>query len=70
MENERLFPIAPDAVTMSATWSWPDGWIVTFWSHTRAEHGPETESARYAHLTAAELLDVVAAEVARRLLLT
>lgn len=45
------------------------GWSVTITSHARPENGPTSVTEVYSDLTAAELLDVVSAVLAERLLL-
>lgn len=69
MEQGRLFEVAPSAVSCTARWEHPMGWSVTITSHARPENGPTSVTEVYSDLTAAELLDVVSAVLAERLLL-
>jgi len=70
MEQQRLFRISPDAVTISASYEHGAGWRVTFWSHARGVHETDSPSSRYDRLSSTELLSVVDDELSRRLLMT
>jgi len=70
MNQQRLFRISPDAITISASFEHGAGWRVTFWSHARGVHETDSPSSRYDRLSTAELLQVVEDELSHRLLLT
>lgn len=70
MDQLPLFAIAPDAISVSARYEIPGGWAVTVAARASGEPFRATDFARYDHLTAAELVDVILQELWVRLKLT
>lgn len=67
MQEERLFALATEAIALTAIFVVGDGWRVTVTSRAQGEPYSDELTARYSHLTTAELADVTCEEVCRRL---
>ena len=59
MDDDRLFHIAPDALSVTARWEYPDGWTVVVASSAAGRDGRRTTRDRYDRLTPDELVAVV-----------
>lgn len=67
MQQERLFRLAPEAVTLSAHFVPGQGWSAT-WSVRRGdEQWSDAYRADYSSLSSAELVDVIEAEASELL---
>lgn len=61
----RLYRGAPEALTISCSWSLDGGWRATLACRRSGEGWDEADKASYDHLASAELLDVLLAELDR-----
>lgn len=68
MDQERMFVMPVEALTLQASWIQDEGWSVRFASrHTGDPWAPDCWTT-YARLSVGELLDVICCEAANRLL--
>lgn len=66
-EQERLFRLALDALSVSARYVGGKGWEVVIQARRGAERWEEAEKRSYDHLTTPELMDVLCADLERAL---
>lgn len=67
MIEPRLFRLAPQVVSLQATFVGGSGWSMRIRVRRQDEPWDEAYDARYDHLTTEELLQVVDCEVAQQL---
>lgn len=64
MDQQRLFRIAPDAISFTARYEFP-GWDLTVSCHVPGEPSEDAYRSHYRTLSTAELFDVIDAEAAK-----
>lgn len=64
---DRLFFVAPDAISYSATYVHPEGWRLVASSRTSGEQFQASDRETYNALSTAELIDVILADLSTRL---
>lgn len=63
--QQQLGVPALEAVNISAWWSFPTGWVLRVVARRSGRSWREGEARTYEHLSTAELVDVLAEEVAQ-----
>lgn len=66
MHQDQLFPMHTEVILVSATWDDIQGWHVSTTSRAQGDTWTPHEWVHYDSLTAAELVDVVSAELYKR----
>lgn len=64
-QQQRLFRAAVAALSVSASWTYPNGWHLTVAVRHEGEEWCDGHRETYGHLSRRELLDVVSAELSR-----
>lgn len=67
MIEERLFRLAPEVLTLQATFAAGEGWRLVVRMRRQDEHWDGAVHATYSHLTTGELEQVMHDEVTHRL---
>jgi hypothetical protein len=63
MDQDRLFRLPPEAVSVTASYAWPFGWRVTVGVRRADEGWHEARMETYEHLSTEELLQVIDADL-------
>lgn len=64
MDQQRLFRLAPDAITFTARFEHP-GWTLNVHVHVPGEEAADAYHATYELLSTSELFDVIDVEAAK-----
>lgn len=67
MYEQPLFAPAVVAISLSAVYDHADGWRLVIADHAAGEPFEDRRASRYTHLSTAEVLDVMFAELGTRL---
>lgn len=67
MQEQRLFRLAYEQVTLSATFIPGQGWRLTTFARRQGELADEADQSVYSHLSTDELCDVICVEASDRL---